>query len=675
MSAESLCPASPEERRQHAAPVLEVGARPWSLAPLPAKVPSAPSVQLAPPHSEERRQLARRFTFVLSGLPPREDDVQAFLADASGQALDKLLDRLVATATAPQRLTEVWLRATGYADRWPSVDGPATAQSAEAWRYRDWAVSALRGSRDVRSLARLTLAGDGQPPGKLGGVDRRAVMATQWHMTGFPATGDFEQTIVEWSGRQAERTARAFLGIDLTCARCHDHRALPLSSEEAAGLVAIFAHTRAFVPGPDGAPQWHRVATGTEASREKRQRILDAIAVEEGKVEVRRREFALLAAAEFHPQTAEYVRAAWAWHRKPTDSLASLAASRGLLEEPMRKWVETLGLNGDAPTHALAAPWWAAWTAARDAGTPEAVATAARAIQEAHRIDSDSPFFSMSPSMDAFFTRDQQRQVNHATAKVAALRRTLPEDDAIPALGEGSPPGIEPPALLPSLPALLTGGGTPIPISPPGAGRRALATWLEGEGARFFARLAAVRLAQGLGAPFLPEPVDLRLWSNQPPPEAERLDSVAAALLSGGWPAAAKRALMFQAASPSRPLLSMGSSEWRDAVLFVAGTLDPRQGGPPDAAPDSTRRGLYREWAPVPAPPTAEFLEAQASALASLTRRKGGSDPVVQLTWLMHHVFQRSPTPSERETFLSNPAALEGLCAQLLQSEEFRVMP
>lgn len=619
--------------------------------------------------------MARRFTFVLSGLPPREDDVQAFLADASPQALDKLLDRLVAAAAAPQRLAEVWLRATGFVDRWPSVEMPVSAQPAEAWRYRDWVVNALRGTRDVRPLARLTLAGDGQPPAKSGGMDRRAITATQWHLYGLPAMADFEQTVVEWSGRQAERTALTFLGIDLTCARCHDHPALPLSSEEAAGLVAIFAHTRAFVPSASGAPQWHRVATGTEASRQKRQRILEAIAAEEGKVEAMRREFALVAAAEFLPQTAEYVRAAWAWQSKPTDSLAAFAASRGLLEEPLHKWVEMLGLGGDAPTHALTAPWWAAWSAARDAGTSEAVATAARAIQETHRIDANSPFFSMSPSMDAFFTRDQQMQVGRMAGKVAALRRTLPEDDTLPALGEGSPPGIDPPALLPSLPALFTGGAASTPITPPGAGRRALVTWLEGEGARFFARLSAIRLAQGLGAPLLSEPVNLQLWSGRSPPEVERIDSVAAALISGGWPAAAKRALLFQAAATSRPPLAMGGSEWRDAVLFAAGTLDPRQGGAPDSAPDSTRRSLYREWAPVPSPPTADFLDAQATALAALARRKGGSDPVVQITWLMHHLFQRSPTASERESFLSAPSALDALCAQLFQSEEFRVMP
>ncbi len=671
----SFCPAPPEDRRLHATPVLAVGERPWAMAPLPTHPPPLPSVSLPPPNSEERRQLVRRLTLVLSGLPPREDDVEAFQADRSPRALDKVLDRLLAAATAPQRLTEVWLRATGYVDRWPVATVPPAAQPGDAWRYRDWVVGALRGTRDVRSLARLTLAGDSRPGAETGVPHRDGLLATQWHLFAVPASADYERTVIEWSGQQAERTARVFLGIDLTCARCHDHPSLPLPSEEAAGLVAIFAHSRAYAPAADGTPAWNQISVAAADTLRKHARTMKALEEEEAALEAKRREFALIVAAEFLPQTAEYVRAAWAWHRKPAGTLAAFAATRGLLEEPLARWLDALGLAGAPPAHSLNAPWWTAWTTARKADTPEAIATAARAVQETHQADAHSPFFSTSPAMDAFFTLDQQAQIARLAEKVTAVRRTLPEAVSLPALGEGAPAGMEPPAMPPSLPAILAGGSAPAAIAPPGAGRRALATWLEGEGARFFARLAAVYLSEGLGHPLIGEPSTLAMWSAKPPPDAGRIDSVAAALVAGGWPAAAKRTLLLQVASPSRKPLMLGGSEWRDAVLFAAGTLDPRQGGPPDAAPDSVRRGLYREWAPFPAPPTAGFLETQADALAALARRKAGPDAAVQLTWLTHHLFQRPPTPAERTAFQTDPDSLATRCADLLRSEEFRTFP
>lgn len=669
------CPASPEWRQAHAVPVLASGKHPWAMEPLPATAPAAPAVGLPPPHSDARRHLLRRLTFALTGLPPRDDDAAAFLSDLSSRALDRTLDRLLAAADTPQRLAEVWLRATGHADRWPDPPGPDHLQPAEAWRYRDWVVASLRDTTDVRRLARLTLAGDSEPGSVSGGPDRSGLLATFWHVTTARVSPDFEETVVRWSARQAERTAGTFLGIDLTCARCHDHPALPLPSAEAAGLVAIFAHTQAFERGPDGAPTLKQVFTAAPAVRQRRAEALKGIAAEEARLEERRREFALLAATEFLPQTAEYVRAAWAWKDQPAESPAGVAAARGLLEEPLSRWISALGLEGEPPASSLTAPWWASWVAARETGTPEAVAAAARTIQESHRIDVHSPFFTASSALDAFFTRDQQAELARQAETIAALRRKLPDDPRLPALAEGAPPGMEPPALTPGLPALLTRGAAPTPITPPGSGRRALAAWLGGEGAPFFARLSATRLAEGLGHPLLPAPSTLGLWSARRPAGAGAVDEVAACLLAGGWPAAAKRVLQLQANAPTRRPLVLGDTEWRDAILWAAGTLDPKQGGPPEAAPDSRRRSLYREWSPFPSPPTPEFLESQAAALAVRARRHGGTDPLVQLDFLTHRLFQRPPTPAERRAAPTSPAALQTLCAQLLASGEFRTLP
>jgi len=644
------------------------------MAPLPSRPPDPPPVGLAPPHSEDRRLLIRRLTLVLTGLPPREDDAHAFLEDPSSRALESALRRLTADATAPQRLGEAWLRATGYIDRWPESDSSVVQPASEAWRYRDWVVSSLASTTDVRPLARMTLAGDARSATATATPSPHSLTATLWHLTTTRLGPDFEESVVEWSGRQAERTVRAFLGIDLSCARCHDHPAVPLPTDQAAGLVAAFAHTQAFARSPEGTPELNRVSTTPATTTKRRQRDIEVIADLEARLQQRREAFALIAAAEFLPQTAEYVRAAWAWHKNPSGTLAAFSATRGLLAEPLGRWLQALGLESDPPPHSLTTPWWAPWESARQSGTPDAIAEAARTIQESHRADRHSPFFSTSPAMDAFFTLDQQTQLLRQSEKIDALRKKLPADVRVAALAEGSPPGMEPPALVPTLPTLLTGGASPTPITPPGAGRRALATWLETEGAPLFARLAAVRLAEALGNPIVPPPSSLHLWSATRPNEASTVDDIAACLVTGGWPAAAKRILTHQAIAPNRPPLTLGHSEWRDSILFVTGTLDARQGGPPDASPASPRRSLYREWAPIPSPPDPDFLASQAAALAALAQRKGGADPKVQLTFLTHRLFQRPPTAAE----LSRPGnadTLVSLCAEFLQCEEFRTFP
>ena len=670
---DASCPASPAARQAYHRPVLTAGEIPWSMKPLAARSPAL-VVELPPVQSAARHQLLRRLTFVASGLPPRDDDASAFLTDSSPRALDKVVDRLIADATAPQRLAEVWLRATGYTDRWPEAAASASLQAPEAWRYRDWVVKTLRTTPDPRPLARLTLAGDTAPETPPGTPNLAGLTATLWHVTAAPPAEEYEETVVRWATQQAVRSSQAFLALDLTCARCHDHPAVPLSSEEAAGIVAIFAHSHALVPGPDGRPALNRVPTGSAAAREKRTREVALLQSEEARRDAMRQEFALMAAVEFLPQTAEYVRLAWAWHRQPQGTLAAFADARGLLETPLEQWLTALGLTSDPPPHSLHAPWWNTWTAARQQGTPDAIAAAAEQIQTSHRLDENSPFFHFSAPMEKLFSSDQRSQLKKQSDKINSLQRRIKNESHVAAMAEGPPPGMDAPSLSPRLPSLLTGENPPSDITPATAGRRALAAWLENEGATFFARLAALRLSEGLGHPLLPEPSSLSLWTATRPPEAAAIDAIAAQLLKGGWPAAAKYILRMQAATPVRKPLRLGGSEWRDAILFVSGTLDPRQDGSPDAAPDSTRRSLYREWAPFPSPPTGAFLETQARALAQLARKKVGTDPLVQLTFITHRLFHRRPDTAERAQ-LSTSASVADVCTTLLQSEEFRTLP
>lgn len=664
------CPLSPVERAPFAGQILSAGQKPWSFAPLPKISGPYKPAPLPLAQSDERRHIIRRATFVLTGLPPRADDVAAFMGDTSPHALEKAITRLQGSPAHSQRLAENWLRAIGYADHWPDPAPPAL-QPAQAWRYRDWLVKTLGEKPRWDVLTRLHLAGDAMPASNP--LFRAGLTATTWFIFGETPRGDFAEASMRLAGRQAERTARRFLALDLTCARCHDHPSLPLRSEEADSFVAIFAHSHALVRGAEGAPALAAIPTVPQATLDKHARELAAVQAEEKKLATLRDEFTRAAAAEFLPQTAEYIRAAWAWSREPRGSMAEFSAQRGLSESMLARWLNVLG-GGPAGTRpALEAPWWPHWEEARASGSASQIAEAARAIQQIHTADAASPFYDPSPAAAVFLSLDQQTQLTRLERKIAELRRKMPDTYAVHALSAGPPEGLPAPEVPPRLPAVVINSAAD--LAPPDSGRKALADWLTGPGTPFAARLAAVRAAQDLGLKILLSYPELALWSSERPTGAEIIDEAAARFAASGHaPAALQKFLLLKDLETTDPL-RMDADEHRDAILFATGELDPLHHAQSDPSPETRRRSLYREWPRETRPPlTEEWLAARAAVLARLAAEKSGNDPAVQLTYMTYRLFQRPPTEAERQAF-ANAASPAAFAATLLRSEEFRTLP
>ena len=192
------------------------------------------------PHAPaaDRATLLRRITFDLTGLPPTPDEVDGFLADTSPSAYEHLVDRLLASPHFGERWGQHWLDLARFAE----TDGFEFDQARpNAWRYRDWVVSALNRDLPYDAFVRLQLAGDEAQPG-----DPTAFVATGFNRC-YPDMVDLnDQGLRRQNALNdiTETTGLVFLGLTIGCARCHDHKFDPIRQTDFYSLQAFFSPAR-----------------------------------------------------------------------------------------------------------------------------------------------------------------------------------------------------------------------------------------------------------------------------------------------------------------------------------------------------------------------------------------------------------------------------------------------
>jgi cytochrome c553 len=196
---------------------------------------------LGPVGDAERPRLLRRVTFDLTGLPPTPEELDAFLADQSPGAFAKVVARLLGSPRFGEHWGRHWLDVARYAES----SGKTNFTYPQAWRYRDWAIAAFNADKPYDEFVREQIAGDLLPA-----ADDRA-RAQQIIATGFLALGskahDAEnrgQFLLDVIDEQIEATTRAFLGLTVACARCHDHKIDPIPQRDYYALAGIFRSTQ-----------------------------------------------------------------------------------------------------------------------------------------------------------------------------------------------------------------------------------------------------------------------------------------------------------------------------------------------------------------------------------------------------------------------------------------------
>jgi hypothetical protein len=186
---------------------------------------------LAPSRPADRRTLIRRLSYDLLGLPPTPEETAAFENDPSPDAVDRLVDRLLASPRFGERWARHWLDLARYADN----KGYKFFGSDEfhAYTYRDWVIQSLNGDLPYDQFILYQLAADHlvQPD------DTRPLAAMGFLTVGRRFLEDRQDIIDD----RIDVTCRGLLGLTVTCARCHDHKYDPIPSADYYSLYGVFA--------------------------------------------------------------------------------------------------------------------------------------------------------------------------------------------------------------------------------------------------------------------------------------------------------------------------------------------------------------------------------------------------------------------------------------------------
>ena len=189
---------------------------------------------LAPSPEAERGILIRRVTLDLTGLPPTADEIDAFERDASPDAYEKVVDRLLASPRLGERMAIRWLNAARYAD----TNGYQTDGPRFMWRWRDWVIDAFNRNMPFDQFTIEQLAGDLLPGATL---DQKIATGFNRNHRGNAEGGIIpEEYAVEYVVDRVDTTATVWLGLTLACARCHNHKFDPITQEEFYQLFAFF---------------------------------------------------------------------------------------------------------------------------------------------------------------------------------------------------------------------------------------------------------------------------------------------------------------------------------------------------------------------------------------------------------------------------------------------------
>ena len=225
----------------------------WSFQPLPQSVdvpeskhPSPKNeidhfisrlLEKSPLHTStetDKITWLRRVTYDLTGLPPSLNDVDAFLADASKDAYEKVVNQLLNTDEYAERMTSEWLDVARYSDTY----GYQVDRNRNVWQWRDWVIQSFRKNQAYDQFVTEQIAGDLIP-----NATRDQILATcfnRLHPQKVEGGSVPEEFRIEYVADRVHTFGTAFLGLTMECTRCHDHKYDPVTQKDYFSLSAFF---------------------------------------------------------------------------------------------------------------------------------------------------------------------------------------------------------------------------------------------------------------------------------------------------------------------------------------------------------------------------------------------------------------------------------------------------
>ncbi len=603
--------------------------------------------------------LLRRVTLDLTGLPPTRTELHDFLADSSPDAYEKVVDRLLASPRYGERWGRHWMDVWRYSD-WGGFGTEVRESQKHIWHWRDWIVESINADKGYDRMVQEMLAADELCPGDTDALRATGFLVRNWSR--------YNRNV--WLERTVEHTGKAFLGVTLNCARCHDHFFDPIGQKEYYSFRAIFepylVHTDS-VPGVadteiDGLPRaydgqpdtpTYLFVRGVEGNPDRSHALSPGVP-------------AALGGTKYEPSPVSLPPAARQPDKRPFVIADLLAASNKAAEEargavaPARAAaVASLAALTRTPPIAAAAELRAVVRNAESVRVAEAAAAAAEARHAAltavlavERLEDaghkDSPEWRGAATAAALVQR--QAAVLEARHKLLAARLNVPPRSG--ALAANRVAAAEA-AVAKAEAAAADAPSTayqkrPVMTYPAAStGRRlALARWITDRQNPLAARVAVNHLwLRHFGRGIVPTEFDFGK-NGRPPSHPALLDWLAAEFMDHGWSMKYLHRLIVTSAAyrmdstgPTADQARDPENHWlwrmnprrleaeavRDSALFVAGQLDETRGGPDiDEHLGLTvrRRSLYFRHAPEK---EMEFLSVFDSANVSECYRRSES--------------------------------------------------
>ena len=189
--------------------------------------------------------LLRRVTFDLTGLPPTIEELDVFLNDDAADAYEKAVDRLLHSTQYGEHMALGWMEASRYAD----TDGYQNDRLRYMWVWRDWLIKALNDNMPFDRFVTEQMAGDLLPDRNF--YTQVATGYNRNHRINSEGGSIPDEWIVEYVADRVETMGTMFLGLTLTCSRCHDHKYDPVSQKDFYRLFAFFNNIAEAGLGPN----------------------------------------------------------------------------------------------------------------------------------------------------------------------------------------------------------------------------------------------------------------------------------------------------------------------------------------------------------------------------------------------------------------------------------------
>lgn len=663
--------------------------------------------KLTPAPLADKRTLIRRVTFDLIGLPPTPEAVEEFLNDNSPEAFAKVVDRLLASPQYGERYARMWLDVARYAEDQAHTFGNKPKKNA--YRYRDWVIEAFNTDMPYDQFVMLQIAGDQlntpelTPFTKLAGLGFLGLGAEYYKNTAR------EQAIADELDDRVDTLTRGFLGLTVSCARCHDHKFDPIPQIDYYSIAGIF-----------NGSNLTEAQLGTPAEIKEFADAMKVVKVQEDEIKSLLNSAMKKAAIEAAPKATQYISAAKKISEVSGDEAKTLTDEfvkrDGLNRVFLDRWVKTLpkfasgksvlkSLNDQNTDELMKSIDEAAKAYAAGKPAKEHAALIAELF-----TDPKAPFVVEDAEIEKSLMTETEDKTKLAEMRSEAERR---KKELPPA-----PPTAH----------VLSGGGTGMKLfirgNPLNKGEQAPKGFLQvltkaPSATKDYTRLDLANTIAAKDNPLTARVIVNRIWQahfgrglvftpsnfgklGDPPSHPELLDTLAAKFMANGW--SMKWLHREIVNSSTYQLASSGNSStdpanvylwradrrrldveaWRDSLLSVAGNLDETVGGPTfdlkDAAirrrtvyakvsrhdlngllrlfdfPDANVTADKRTETTVPQQQlfalNSEFMTNQARAFAERIAKSAPTDDE-RVAFAYRVAFNRPPTEREKELALA----------------------